>query len=121
MKLLLILLAAYWVVIGVLLVILTEAARDRFKKFLKKRNMKRFSIVPILVGVLLIWGSSLVTRPWITVLLGIISIAKGLFFMFGQEKKVHDTIEWWLKADKKVLKASGVFAFVLGVILLLIL
>lgn len=121
MRIFLILLAIFYIIVGGMLFIQTNKAKGFFRKLLKEKNVKTLSIVPLVVGLLLIWGSSFVSVPWFVILLGILGILKGLFFILGPEKKIRPLIDWWLNASDSVYKSWGVVAFLIGVLLLLIL
>ena len=120
MKILLILLGVFWVVMGVMLVILTDAIKEVLRNLLKQKNLKLLSVLPFIVGIILISSSSLVSLPWITVTLGVLAILKGLFFAFGPVDKTKPLIDWWLNASSPLLKSWGVVVFLLGVLILLI-
>ncbi len=121
MRLILILLGVFWIIAGVLLVVLTEAFVDALRKIFKLKNVKAFGIISLLFGIIFIKGASLVSIGWVAVLLGLLSFAKGIFFLFGPEKKIKSVIDWWLNASKKIYKSWGVVVFLLGVLLLLML
>jgi uncharacterized protein YjeT (DUF2065 family) len=123
MNLLLTILAILWTIIGILLVILTDAIRQIFRNLLRQKdlNLKALSVIAFVVGLVLILGSSGVSRPWIAILLGLLGVAKGLFFIFAPKKTSMALIDWWLEAPNKILRIWGIVLFALGVILLLIL
>ncbi len=120
-ELILILLAILQIIAGVLMFIFTDAAKEILRNILKEKNLKAISVLPVVVGILFLAGSPLVSRPWITVLLGMFAIAKGLFFIFGQKRDAKALIDWWMGASNNVYKSWGVVSFLLGVLLLLIL
>ncbi|MFH1753001.1 MAG: hypothetical protein ABH875_02350 [Candidatus Omnitrophota bacterium] len=123
MKILLTCLAVLWIIIGALLVVLTDAMRQICRNFLNKKNLnlRVLAVISFVVGALLILGSSEVNKPWVLILLGLMGIAKGLFFTFAPKKTVMDFIHWWLNAPNKMLRIWGVFAFCIGIVFLLIL
>jgi len=123
MKLLLILLAVLWIIIGALLVILTDATREIFRNLLSKKNLnlRTLAVISFVIGALLILGSSAVDTPWVLILLGLMGVAKGLFFTLAPKKNAMAVIDWWLNAPNKLLKIWGIVAFCVGVIFLLIL
>ncbi len=121
MKIIMVLLAIFWIVLGVLLLMLTDTVKEVFRNLLKRKNIKTLSIASLVIGVVLILGSSLVSVPWIAIALGILGLLKGLFFMFGPEKKTTALIDWWLKATNNIYRSWGIVSFLLGVLLLLIL
>jgi len=121
MEILLILLAIAWIIIGVLMFIFTDASKEVLRNLLKQKNIKTFSILPIAIGIALLAGASLVSVPWIAVILGVLGVLKGVFFIFGPEKNKKALIDWWLSASNNVYKSWGIVAFLMGILLLLIL
>ena len=121
MRLILILLSILWIVAGVLLFILTDAMRQICRNLLKIKNLKPFSVLAIIAGIVFIMASSLVSVPWVAILLGLLAIAKGLFFIFAPQKKVKAFFDWWLNASNGIYRSWGIMAFLLGVLILLML
>ena len=72
------------------------------------------------MGLVLIFGSSTVSVPWVSVALGILAMLKGLFFILGPKKKTKALIDWWLNAPSNIHKTWGLAAFLIGVLLLVI-
>jgi len=120
-ELALILLGIFYIVAGFLMFIFTDASKDIIRNVVKLKNIKAMSVSALVVGIMLIAGSSYVSRPWITVTLGTVALLKGLFFIFGPKKHINFIIDWWLKASDSVYKSWAVVAFLIGILLLLIL
>lgn len=121
MRLILILLGMLWIILGFLFFVFTDRSKEKLRNILKEKNIKLLSVTGIIIGIVLIRGSSLVSAPWFAIILGIFVILKGLFFIFGPEKKTKPLIDWWMSTSNNVYKTWGVVAFLLGVILLLML
>ena len=121
MRMILILIGVFWIITGVSLFMLTDASKKILRNLFKQKNMRALSIVPIIIGIVLIRGSYLVSMPWIAVPLGILAILKGIFFIFGPEKKTSPLIDWWLGVSNNVYKSWGIAVFLLGILFLLIL
>ena len=121
MQLILVLLAIAWIIAGLLLVVMTESVRKVMRKILKGKNLKRWSLFPVILGAIFVWKSSSVSVPWVAVLLGLLALAKGLFFLLSPENKGKAFIDWWMNASQKFLRGWGVVSFLLGALVLLIL
>jgi uncharacterized protein YjeT (DUF2065 family) len=121
MRIILILLGVYFIIIGGLLMILTDATMEILRGIIKKRNMRFLSILTLALGIALLYGTSIVSVPWFTIILGLLAIAKGLFFMFGPEKKTKPLLDWWLNASNNICRSWGLVSFLIGILLLLIL
>ena len=120
MLIVLVLLAILWIIAGVLLFIFTEASREVMKNVFKQKNLKTFSILPLAIGLLLILGAPRVSQTAAVLTLGLMGVAKGLFFMFGPKGKINAVLGWFLNAPDRLLRGWGIVSFLLGVMLLLI-
>ena len=119
MLIVLVLVGISWILAGVLFFIFTDATREIIKNVAKQKNFKSFSILPLVVGLLLILGAPSVTSPWFVILLGLLGTAKGLFLMFGPKSMINAMTNWCLSVPDRVLKTCGIMTFLLGIALLL--
>ena len=92
MRTLLYLIAFLWMAFGAYLIIFTEKARNTAKKIFETQKMKRLAVLPFVFGLLLMIGAFF--NPdifWFTFILGLLAIAKGLFFYLApiERSKVH--------------------------------
>lgn len=121
MRLILMLLGVSLIIEGVLLYIFTDASRDFLRILFRQKNIRPLAVIDVAAGILLLLGSSAVSAPWITTLLGIAAAGKGLFLILAPEKKSRPMIDWWINASGSVFRSWGVVAFLLGILILLIL
>lgn len=121
MRLTLMLLGVVLIIEGVLLYIFTDASRDFLRSLLRQKNMKLLAVIDVIAGLLLLLGSPAVSAPWITTILGIAAIGKGVFLILAPEKRSKPLIDWWINASSSLFRSWGVVAFLLGILILLIL
>ncbi|MFH1593134.1 MAG: hypothetical protein ABID09_00365 [Candidatus Omnitrophota bacterium] len=107
-----------WIVSGALLVFAPDVLRKNlFNKF-KKMNLKRISIVPIIVGILLLFSASQHRYTFLIILLGLLAIAKGFYGILATDKATK-FMNWWIdKAGSAVYRVHGILAIILGSIVL---
>ncbi len=111
------LLAILWVAMGTLMIFAPEVVRKKVFGKIKELPLKKVGMVPIVVGVLLLLAALYNTYRFFIVILGLLSIAKGIYCIVAPEKmaKLQD---WWLGAKKRVYRVYGIVIIVLGFIIL---
>ena len=107
-----------WIIFWTLMLFTTQLIRQKFYHRLKAQNPKRWSFLAIPVGVLLLLAASSSSQVTFIVILGLISLAKGVFFLFAPRPKVKKITDWWFEATDKTHKAWGVATIVLGIAVL---
>jgi len=111
------LLAILWVAIGTLMIFAPEVLRKKLFAKLKELPLKKVGVVPLVIGILLLLAALYYTYRLFVVLLGLLSIAKGVYCIVAPEKmtKIQD---WWLGAKKRVYRVYGIVIIILGFIVL---
>lgn len=108
-----------YIILGTLMLFVPDIVKKQMIAKLKKIPIKKLSIIPLIVGVLLLLASAY-NRYWlVVVILGILALAKGIMGIVATEKmeKMHD---WFIeKADKNVYRICGVIVIILGSIVLI--
>ena len=107
-----------WIMLGTLTVFATDVARERYYDKLKTKDPRLLSPAAIIVGVLFLLSASSSSLMTFIVILGLLSLAKGLFFLFGPREKTHRVINWWFEASDRTQKAWGVVMMVVGIAVL---
>lgn len=111
------LLAILWVAMGTLMIFAPEVLRKKLFAKLKELPLKKVGIIPLVIGILLLLAAFYNRYRLFIVLLGLLSIAKGIYCIVATEKmaKMQD---WWLGAKKKVYRIFGIVVIILGFIVL---
>ncbi|NVL90969.1 MAG: hypothetical protein HWN69_08270 [Desulfobacterales bacterium] len=107
-----------WIMLGTLMIFATQVARKNYFNILKTKNPKMLSTVAIVIGVLLLLSASSSSQVTFIVVLGLLSLSKGLLFLFLPKQKVEKVIDWWFNATDKIYKVWGVLSMVLGIAVL---
>jgi uncharacterized protein YjeT (DUF2065 family) len=108
-----------FVVIGVVLILYTDWMRKGMKRLLEKRNIRLFSPIPLVFGILLVIGAAWGEVFWFILLLGLVALAKGVYLLLGPKHQLNVATEWWLqKASDQSYRLCGVILLVLGMALL---
>lgn len=103
-----------WVIFGTLMVFATQLIRQKFYHKLKTQDPRRWSPLAIAVGVLLLLSASSSSQVTFIVILGLISLAKGILFLFAPRQKIRKMTDWWFETTDKTHKVWGVATIVLG-------
>ena len=107
-----------WIMFGTSMLVATQLIREQFYHRLKAQDPRRWSFLAIAVGVLLLVTASSSSQATFIVILGLISLAKGVFFLFAPRPKVRKITDWWSEATDKTHKVWGVATIVLGIAVL---
>ena len=118
-KLILYLVGILYTVLGALLVFAPDMLKKKLFDKMKKIPLKKLCIAPIVVGILLLLAASSHRNTFFIVILGLLGVAKGVFFVVATEKdeKVND---WWFnKAKNNIYRIFGVIVILIGSIVLM--
>ena len=115
MKWFLFLMAGIWTIVGIFLFIAAGKAKKLYNTLLKGKNLKTMSFIPLIAGVLLIYSASSSNLPWFVNTIGLLALAKGLFFIFSPVKQAKSCVNWWLKASLGIYRFGGLVALALGI------
>ncbi len=107
-----------WVMAGTLMLFATRVMREDFCSKLKVTDPRKWSPVAIAAGVLFLLSASSSSQVTFIVILGLLSLLKGLVFLFGPREKVKGMIDWWFKASDKTYRVWGVVVMGLGIAIL---
>lgn len=107
------------IVVGVLSVFATDLIkRTFFNKILQINDLKKFSPLAIIVGLLFLMAIPYNRQPLILLLLGILSIIKGITMIVAPEK-MDKMKAWFLKASDNVYRVWGAVMIVMGSVILM--
>ena len=113
MRWFLFLMAGIWTIVAIFLLVVPAKAKKIFPKLVK--NLKAMSFIPLIVGILLIFSARSSRLYWFAIVIGLLALTKGFFFIFAPEKKVKPFIDWWLKASLGIYRLWGLMALALGI------
>ncbi len=119
MKLFLVLMGIFWVVLGTLSVFATDLVRKKFFSKIKNMDFKKWSFLPIVIGILFLMSAPVSRIPLFITVLGILALIKGFYFLLVPQKKIKKVMDWWFEAKNNLYKIWGVTALILGVFVLI--
>jgi len=107
-----------WVALGTIFVLYTEKARKTLTSLIEGRNPRILAPIPLIIGLLLVISIGSSHHLWYPLILGVLAIAKGLFFIL--KKNTADALlKWWLKdASETTYRFWGILAIVVGIFLI---
>ncbi|MBN2568397.1 MAG: hypothetical protein JXB42_03085 [Deltaproteobacteria bacterium] len=116
MKIVLYSIAIAWIVYGVLLILYTEKTRRYFRALFHTEHVKLLALLPLVFGLILVVGAFYYREVfWLSFILGVVAIAKGVCFFIAPSQQIKVFLEWWFeKADDSTARLFGLFTFILG-------
>jgi len=115
MRWFLFLMAGLWTIVGIFLLVAAAKAKKLYNRLLKGKNLKAISFIPLIAGILLVYSASSSNFPWFVNTIGLLALAKGLFFVFAPEKQAKSLVDWWLNASLGIYRLGGLVALALGI------
>jgi hypothetical protein len=110
-------LAVLWIAIGSLLIVYTERTMKVLKKLVFIEKVRALAAIPIAFGAILIPGAFAYTQIfWLSLILGMFALLKGLYLVAGPLSQIRGLIDWWFtKASYSIIRLCGLIVFVLGI------
>ena len=107
-----------WVMSGTLMIFSTGLVREYYIGKVKAWDHRVFSPLALAAGVLFFLAASASSQPTFIVVLGLLSLAKGLLLALGPHEKVRKMINWWCEASDQVYRIWGILAMAIGIAVL---
>jgi len=112
-------LAFFWIAAGTLFILYTEESRRFLENSMAKVNPKFLAFIPMGVGILLILAARASGATWFILILGLLAIGKGVYFLFGPRGQTKALFDWWFKsAQDRTYRLSGLIMVLLGMVVL---
>ncbi len=119
MKWFLYLISFLWIGGGTCLILYTQQSREYIKRTIQGMDITLLSIIPITIGALLIVSAYETSVVWLVVLLGVLGIGKGCFFIINPNKLADKLIKWSLETtSEQVYRLAGIICVILGTAML---
>lgn len=117
MNIALYIIAILWIVIGIFVILYTERAMKIFKKLFFIEKVRVLAILPIIFGIVLIIGAFVCTQIFfLSLILGLLALLKGLYLVMGPLPQIKRLMDWWFnKANDSYIRLCGLIIFVLGI------
>ena len=96
MELVLYAISILWLFLGVCIILYTDETRDNLKTVFRRADLRLLAILPAMVGLLLIAAAPASHYPWFVRLLGILGLAKAVFYLTNPENLCGRLNAWFL-------------------------
>ena len=109
-----------WIVSGTALIIYTDQTRRLLKRLFYVENLKIFSLIGIVLGLFLVIGGSF-SRDifWLSLVLGLLAMAKGVYFFKASREDVRRLFDWWYEgASDETIRFWSLVTLILGILIL---
>jgi hypothetical protein len=84
-----------------------------------KMSPKFLAFIPMVVGILLILAARVSGAFWFILILGLLAIGKGVYFLLGPRDQIEALFNWWFKsAQDRTYRFWGIIIILLGMVLL---
>ena len=109
--------AVLWIIIGTFSILYTEKTMEVLKKLFFIEKVRVLAILPIIFGIVLIAGAFVCTQIfWLSLILGLLALIKGIYFIMGPLPQIKGLIDWWFnRASERITRLWGLIIFVLGI------
>lgn len=115
MSFFLLLISLLLIVKGVAAILVPKKLLKFALSFLKNENSKMLGIIPLAVGILLLFAASSSALGWLIVLLGLTCIAKAVYIFLTPIQKIKAS-KWFNFSDNEY-RALGILILILGVLI----
>jgi uncharacterized protein YjeT (DUF2065 family) len=103
------------VALGSIYVLYTEKIKKTFFPVFSNINQKLLSVLPLIVGTLLILSAFHSFNSWFIIVLGLIAIIKGLLLIIIPKSVYDQIVNWYFrKASDMTLRFFGILAIIIG-------
>ncbi len=111
--------ALFWIAAGTLFILYTEESRRFLKVFMAGTRPRSFAFIPMVVGLLLIISAWASGAFWFILILGLLAIGKGVYFLFGPYGQITALLTWWVKSvQDRTYRLWGLIMVLLGMVIL---
>lgn len=106
-----------WIAAGTLMIFVPDLIKQNILSKLKDAPLKKLSAVPVAFGVLFLLSASYCRYRLFIILLGLLSLLKGILFITFTEKMKKLT-DRFTKANDNIHRILGVVMIIIGAIVL---
>jgi hypothetical protein len=115
MELILYLISILWLSLGACIVLYTDETRSVLKTVVRQTDLRLLSVLPLIVGLLLIASAPASHYPWFVRLLGICGLAKAAFFFVNPENLCLRLNKWFFETlSDRTCRLWGIIVVILA-------
>jgi uncharacterized protein YjeT (DUF2065 family) len=111
----LVLISLVLIVKGVMMIMSPKKVVKFADDILKAKNLRAWGVLPLVIGILLLFSASASALAWLIVLLGLAEIAKSVYIFLTPLAKIRS--HWWFNLSDNGHRALGILVLILGVII----
>ena len=106
------------VVLGVIFLLSPKALKQYLSFWTKRKNFYLAGILSILFSVVFLLAASQCKLAVVLIIMGILSLIKGIWLFVIGPKGMVAMGNWWLERDTKVLRLIAPFILAFGILLI---
>jgi len=114
MTIVLLVLGWYMVAAGVLLCVNPAPIVRLVRGWMKGGLSRGLAISPLAIGVLTLWAAPASRVPLFIQLLGVMGLAKGIYYFAAPKAQLTRVMNWWLGRSRSSYILWGITSLVLG-------
>ncbi len=108
-----------WIAMGSWIILYTSGHRNAMKSMTRGADRKILSILPAVLGVLLLISASVSHHAWFLRVIGILGVIKGGVIFFNPKNLYDDLTKWYLDSvSDQTYRFFGIIAIILGTVIL---
>ena len=104
-----------WIAFGAWIILYTSETRDVYRNMVNRIDRKFISILPAVVGILLLFGAFTSRNSWFIRMIGLMAIIKGVV-LFSNPFNMYDKLnDWYLNSvSDQTYRLFGIIYLILG-------
>lgn len=103
------------IVKGVVAIMSPKKFANFFLRLLNEKDPKSLALIPLGIGILLLFAASSSAVGWIVALVGLAEISKAVYLFITPPEKIKNA--WCFKGSDNSRRAAGILMLILGVMI----
>jgi len=112
-----VLIGAFLVLVGLVVLVVPQAMRQTLKVFLHRKWVPAASLIRIVLGLVLIFGASATRLPTFVLGFGVLVVIAGIAIPFIGFERIERLVHFWIRQSDAVLRLWSVAVIGLGSVL----
>ena len=120
MRFVVLVIGALWLAVGITVVYAPGSVPEWLAIETIGPWIRHLAIIPLVIGVLLILASGRLRLTLYLRIIGVLSVLKGLFFLFSPPEYVRSLIGWYISFPIWFMRVSGSLSIALALIVVIV-
>lgn len=114
------LISLLWISAGAWMILYTHESKNAMSVLIKGVGDRRIlSVLPVIVGILLLFAASSSRHSWVIRLFGFIAVLKGGFIFWNPKNLFEKTTNWYLNTvSDQTYRLFGIITLIFGTVIL---